>query len=91
MAAPSDPFRLSNGIELPLFDDREALYFELQNGMKCVVIEDKHVEVSACSVQVSVGHFSDPDELPGLAHFLEHMRASASSPFTIAPARKRAR
>jgi insulysin len=70
----SDPcYRLSNGIELPLYDDREVASFVLPNGLKCVVISDVHAEVAACSVQVSVGHFSDPEELPGLAHFLEHM------------------
>ena len=27
----------------------------------------------SCVRQVAVGQFSDPDSLPGLAHFLEHM------------------
>jgi secreted Zn-dependent insulinase-like peptidase len=79
MASP--PYRLSNGVELPLYDDREASAFELPNGMRCVVVSDKHAEVAACSVQVSVGHFSDPDELPGLAHFLEHMLFMGTSKY----------
>ena len=69
----SAAFRLSNGIELPAFDTREAKAFELPNGLKAVVISDPHTEVAACSVEVSVGHFSDPAELPGLAHYLEHL------------------
>lgn len=28
---------------------------------------------AACAMAVRVGHFADPDELPGLAHFLEHV------------------
>jgi len=27
---------------------------------------------AAAALCISVGSFSDPDELPGLAHFLEH-------------------
>jgi predicted Zn-dependent peptidase len=30
-------------------------------------------ERSAAALDVHVGHFSDPAELPGLAHFCEHM------------------
>ena len=30
-------------------------------------------ERSAAALDVHVGHFSDPQELPGLAHFCEHM------------------
>ena len=71
--ASDPPFRLSNDIELPKFDDREVKFFQLPNGMKCLVVHDPETETAACSVQVSVGHFSDPDNLPGLAHFLEHM------------------
>ena len=28
---------------------------------------------AACSLTIGVGSFSDPPEVPGLAHFLEHM------------------
>lgn len=28
---------------------------------------------AACGLSVGVGSFSDPPEIPGLAHFLEHM------------------
>ena len=34
--------------------------------------ENKHIR-AAVAVSVGVGSFSDPAELPGLAHFLEHM------------------
>jgi len=30
-------------------------------------------ERSAAALDVHVGHFSDPVDLPGLAHFCEHM------------------
>jgi len=66
-------YRLVNGIEVPSFETRDVKGFTLENGLKTVVISDPTSEVAAASVQVSVGYFSDPDNLPGLAHFLEHM------------------
>lgn len=29
--------------------------------------------MAACSLTIGVGSFSDPEDIPGLAHFLEHM------------------
>lgn len=69
----SQAYRLSNGIELPAFDPREAAAFTLPSGLKCLVLSDPHTESAACSVEIGVGHFSDPAELPGLAHFIEHL------------------
>jgi insulysin len=45
----------------------------LSNKMDAILISDKETKKSACAVDVHVGHFSDPDEIPGLAHFCEHM------------------
>jgi nardilysin len=35
--------------------------------------EGEHIRFAACSLLAGVGSFSDPEHLPGLAHFLEHM------------------
>uniref|UniRef100_A0A3P8UIK5 Nardilysin b (N-arginine dibasic convertase) n=1 Tax=Cynoglossus semilaevis TaxID=244447 RepID=A0A3P8UIK5_CYNSE len=35
--------------------------------------EEEDEEEAAAALCISVGSFSDPDDLPGLAHFLEHM------------------
>ena len=64
----TDYYRLVNEIEVPSFETRDVKGFTLENGLKALVISDPDTEVSAASVQVSVGNFSDPDELPGLAH-----------------------
>lgn len=34
---------------------------------------------SAVALAVSVGHFRDPDNLPGLAHLLEHMSIDSTA------------
>lgn len=54
-------------------DKREYRCLQLSNGLSVLLVSDKETDKSAAAMDVRVGHFSDPDELPGLAHFLEHM------------------
>lgn len=46
---------------------------ELNNGMKVLLISDPTTDKSAAALNVQVGYMSDPWDLPGLAHFCEHM------------------
>lgn len=54
-------------------DKRSYLGLELKNGMKVVLVSDPTTDKSAAAMCVNVGYLSDPDDLPGLAHFCEHM------------------
>lgn len=45
----------------------------LSNGLTALLVHDPDTDKAAAGMDVHVGHFSDPAELPGLAHFLEHM------------------
>jgi insulysin len=54
-------------------DQREYRYLTLSNGLACILVSDPQTDKAAAALDVNVGHFSDPDEVPGLAHFLEHM------------------
>ena len=38
-----------------------------------MLVSDPACDHAAAAMDVSVGSASDPEELPGLAHFLEHM------------------
>ncbi|CAH8600417.1 unnamed protein product [Schistosoma bovis] len=71
-----------NGIELSHTDYRSYRHFELQNGMKVMIIstcndiDDNHFisdTLSAAALCINVGSFSDPHEAQGLSHLLEHM------------------
>ena len=64
---------LSNGVEKSANDDREYRVVVLENKLVCLLIRDETTDKAAASMDVKVGHFSDPAELPGLAHFCEHM------------------
>lgn len=54
-------------------DERDYRYLELANGMKVLLISDPRADKSAASLSVYRGSFDDPEDRPGLAHFLEHM------------------
>lgn len=45
----------------------------LDNGLRVILLSDPKLNKSAASLVVHVGQIDDPDDRPGLAHFLEHM------------------
>lgn len=40
---------------------------------KVLVIEDESAQIAQAALCVNVGSWTEPDNYPGLAHFLEHM------------------
>ncbi|XP_025073712.1 insulin-degrading enzyme-like [Pogonomyrmex barbatus] len=54
-------------------DDRLYRGLLLANKMKVLLISDPTTDKSAVAMDVNVGYMCDPDDLPGLAHFCEHM------------------
>jgi len=66
------PIPQANGpvnLHLPPTDDRVHKYFTLKNGLEAIVVSDPKADKAAASMDVGVGHLSDPDNLPGCAHF----------------------
>ena len=45
----------------------------LDNGLRVVLVEAQDSHKSACSLVVNTGHFDDPHDRPGFAHFVEHL------------------
>ncbi|KAJ2938650.1 hypothetical protein O0L34_g11978 [Tuta absoluta] len=54
-------------------DHRGYRGLELTNRLKVLLVSDPNTDKSAAAIDVNVGYLSDPPELPGLAHFCEHM------------------
>ena len=54
-------------------DDRQYRTVTLSNGLVVTLVSDPTTDKAAASLDVNVGHFADPDKVPGIAHFLEHM------------------
>ena len=57
----------------PDFSDRSYRALTLDNQLKVLLISDPTSDRAAASMDVAVGSNHDPQEYPGLAHFLEHM------------------
>jgi len=53
-------------------DDRKYRAIRLQNGIEALLISDQNNVKNAVSLTVGAGSFQDDEELPGLAHILEH-------------------
>nr|CCC92481.1 unnamed protein product [Trypanosoma congolense IL3000] len=47
--------------------------YVLSNGVKCVIVQDPNARVPAAAMNIRAGQLNDPEVLPGLAHFCEHM------------------
>mmetsp|Transcript_35440 Transcript_35440/g.99870 ORF Transcript_35440/g.99870 Transcript_35440/m.99870 type:complete len:1027 (-) Transcript_35440:134-3214(-) len=60
-------------LNLPRNEDRVHDQFFLNNGVQVILVSDPTADRAATAMDVRVGHFSDPADFPGLAHFCEHM------------------
>ncbi|KAJ9181087.1 hypothetical protein P3X46_009254 [Hevea brasiliensis] len=67
----------------PRTDKREYRRIVLKNSLQVLLISDPETDKCAASMNVSVGSFSDPVGLEGLAHFLEHMLFYASEKYPL--------
>ncbi|WP_416208274.1 insulinase family protein [Halomonas sp.] len=54
-------------------DDRDYRALTLDNGLSVLLVSDDEADRAAASLNVGVGSAQDPEDLAGLAHFLEHM------------------
>ncbi len=54
-------------------DHRDYRYLVLQNKLKVLLVSDTKADQAAAALSVYRGSFHEPQDRPGLAHFLEHM------------------
>eukprot|EP00775_Hariotina_reticulata_P010378 gene10378-10536_t len=60
-------------LETALCDRRDYKYGQLHNGVRFLAIQDTDTVYAAACANIQCGYFDDPADLPGAAHFLEHM------------------
>uniref|UniRef100_A0A336LDD6 CSON003781 protein n=1 Tax=Culicoides sonorensis TaxID=179676 RepID=A0A336LDD6_CULSO len=88
--------QLSNGLKALLIDSRNVISHatseseddesdDESQGENSDVEDESCTEetLAACSLMIDVGSFSDPPEIQGLAHFLEHMIFMGSEKYPI--------
>ncbi|MFT4725175.1 MAG: insulysin, partial [Colwellia sp.] len=54
-------------------DNKQYKTLTLANGLRVLLVHNEQTNKSAAALAVNIGHFSDPSNREGLAHFLEHM------------------
>lgn len=64
--------RVADNLEKPTLDDRSYRVIRLPNKLEALLVHDPDTDKASASVNVNVGNFSDDDDLPGLAHAVEH-------------------
>ena len=60
-------------IKTPAFSERKVRKIRLDNGFQAILVSDPKTDQSAATIAVQAGSWQDPDQAPGIAHFLEHM------------------
>ena len=65
--------RLADKLEAPALDDRTYRVIRLPNRLEALLVHDPDTDKASASVNVNVGSFSDADDMPGMAHAVEHL------------------
>jgi insulysin len=64
----------------PFSSTRKYKMIKLNNELKVLLVSDKQAVRAAAALAIDgAGQFSDPEELPGCAHLMEHMILSSAS------------
>ncbi|KAJ3185740.1 Insulinase (Peptidase M16) [Gaertneriomyces sp. JEL0708] len=72
-ASSSPEYQIFEEISKPDLDDRSYRILTLPNKLDVLLISDPHTDKASAALDVHVGHLSDPEDVAGLAHFLEHL------------------
>ncbi|WP_026179964.1 insulinase family protein [Hahella ganghwensis] len=64
--------------------DYDYHQLSLENGLKVLLISDPEETQAGVSMDVAVGTKDDPSDMPGMAHFLEHMLFLGSEKYSDA-------
>lgn len=65
--------RITESLEKPELDDRSYRVIRLPNQLEAFLVHDPDTDKASAAVNVNVGNFSDEDDMPGMAHAVEHL------------------
>ena len=65
--------RVADRLEAPELDDRSYRVIRLPNKLEALLVHDSKTDKASASVSVDVGSLSDADDMPGMAHAVEHL------------------
>lgn len=64
--------RVAHELEKPIVDDRAYRVIRLPNRLEALLVHDPNTDKASAALNVNVGNFSDDDDMPGMAHAVEH-------------------
>lgn len=64
---------LADHLEKPIIDNRLYRVVKLPNDLEALLIHDPDTDKASASMDVNVGSFSDAEDMPGMAHAVEHL------------------
>lgn len=70
---PPKTVRVTEDIIKSQQDERLYRHITLPNALQALLVHEKDLDKASAAMDVNVGSFSDPSDIPGLAHFLEHL------------------
>ena len=65
--------RLADQLEKPDLDNRTYRVVQLANKLEALLIHDPDTDKASAAMDVNVGSFSDEEDMPGMAHAVEHL------------------
>ena len=65
--------RITDDLERPSVDDRSYRVIELPNKLQALLVHDPETDKASASMNVNVGSYSDDNDMPGMAHAVEHL------------------
>ncbi|KAK9443958.1 uncharacterized protein VB005_02484 [Metarhizium brunneum] len=74
---------LTDSLEKPPLDVRDYRVVRLGNGLVVLLAHDPQTDKASAALDVNVGCFSDEDEMPGMAHALEHVLFMGTAKFPV--------
>jgi insulysin len=72
--------RLTDRLETPSLDDRDYRVIRLCNQLEVLLVHDPETDKASAAMDVNVGSFSDEDDMPGMAHAVEHVGLPINGP-----------
>lgn len=66
--------RVTDQLEKPSLDDRTYRVIRLPNQLEVLLVHDPETDKASAAMDVNVGAFSDEEDMPGMAHAVEHVR-----------------
>jgi insulysin len=64
---------VTDRLEKPSLDDRSYRVICLPNQLEALIVHDPKTDKASAAMDVNVGSFSDEDDMPGMAHAVEHV------------------